>query len=346
MTAARTYDLVVGTGGIGTGMFLALEGDHTLGREESRAARLLGQKDYCKLHIVTHYVQTLLGPSFPVVPIGRVGDDEAGRRLRSEMATAGLDLTHVGETDRPTLLSVCFLYPGGDGGNLTTADSASDAVSPEDVARAAGCFAQYRGRGVALALPEVPLRTREALLTQATEHDFLRVATFVPGELQQAWDSGLMRQVDLLALNLDEAAALAGVTAHDRAPESLISSVVERLATVGAQPHVVVTAGSRGSWAWDGARLTHAPALKVEAVGTAGAGDAHLAGVVVALVRGLDLHAANRFGALLSGLKVTSRDSINFAITGPTLAATAQEQDMLLPATLRDLLVEPERRLR
>ena len=55
------YNRLVGIGGIGTGIFFALEGDHTLGRNESRAGRLLDVRDYCKLHIVIHYVAKLLG---------------------------------------------------------------------------------------------------------------------------------------------------------------------------------------------------------------------------------------------------------------------------------------------
>lgn len=341
--STQTYDIVVATGGIGSGMFLALEGDHTLGREESRAVRVLDQRDFCKLHIVTHYVQTLLGPDFPVVPIGRVGTDEAGNVLRNEMAAAGLDLTYVQDSPRSTLLSICFLYPSGDGGNLTTDDSASAAVSPWDVAQSAGLFNRHRDRGVAVALPEVSLATRAALLRLATEHGFLRIATFVPGELQDARDTGLLAQTDLLALNLDEAATLAGRTMGADDPPALVHAVLERLASIGAHPWLVVTAGRRGSWAWDGQSLTHSPAFEVEAVGTAGAGDAHLAGVVVALVRGLDLHAANRFGALVSSLKVTSRDSIDFGITGAVLLAAARQRGEVLPPQLREILSESER---
>ncbi len=69
MTERRTLPLapdapfrrLVGVGGIGGGMFLALEGDRTLGRNESRPARLLDVRDYGKLHIVAHHVAMLLG---------------------------------------------------------------------------------------------------------------------------------------------------------------------------------------------------------------------------------------------------------------------------------------------
>ena len=104
---------------------------------------------------------------------------------------------------------MCFLYPDGDGGNLSTIGSASGDVDPEDVSCALPVFQRYRGRGVALALPEVPVATRAALLQQATEHGFLRVATLVPGEVDEVRTTGMLRQVDLLSVNIDEAAALA-----------------------------------------------------------------------------------------------------------------------------------------
>src|SRR5512137_1147208 len=89
------YQAMAGVGGIGSGAFFAVSGNHTLGREESRAGRLLDRRDYCKLHIITHYVKALLGPDFATYPIGRVGADDAGRMLMEEMQAAGLDTTYV-----------------------------------------------------------------------------------------------------------------------------------------------------------------------------------------------------------------------------------------------------------
>ena len=55
------YQGLIGVGGIGSGCFFALEGNHTMGRNESRPGRSLDVRDYCKLHIITHYVAKLLG---------------------------------------------------------------------------------------------------------------------------------------------------------------------------------------------------------------------------------------------------------------------------------------------
>ena len=56
------YSQLFGVGGIGTGLFFNLEGEHTLGRNESRTGQLLDVRDFCKLHIVAHYISKLLLP--------------------------------------------------------------------------------------------------------------------------------------------------------------------------------------------------------------------------------------------------------------------------------------------
>ena len=112
------FHTVIGVGGIGTGMFFSLSGNQTLGREESRAGRIVEKKDYCKLHIVSHYLQVLLGPSFSVLPIGLVGKDEAGKTLLGEMKETGMNTGYVKTVPGTcTLFSFCLLYPDGSGSN-------------------------------------------------------------------------------------------------------------------------------------------------------------------------------------------------------------------------------------
>jgi sugar/nucleoside kinase (ribokinase family) len=333
------YDAVVGTGGIGTGIFLALEGNRTLGREESRPAELLDQRDSCKLHNVCHYTQRLLGAQVPVLPVGRVGDDDAGRQVLADMRATGLDTALVGMSDRPTLFSVCFLYPDGDGGNLTTSRSASSEVAVADVEAARPAFERHPGRGVALALPEVPLAPRLALLRLATEHGWLRVAALVPDEIEAVRESGLLERVDLLALNIEEAAVLGRSSPQAGVPD-VLEALAAELLRLGCRSSLVVTAGGRGSWSWDGHDLSHAPAVDGGAavVSTAGAGDAHLAGVVVGLVAGADLAAANAFAALVSGLKVRSAHTIHPGLDATAVAGLAERLGRPLTRELRAAL--------
>jgi hypothetical protein len=104
------YQAMIGVGGIGSGTFFALSGDQTLGREESRSGRFLDRRDYCKLHIISHYVKALLGSEFTTIPIGQVGDDDVGHKLIDEMRDVGLDLQYVEVSPNDqTLFSFCFI---------------------------------------------------------------------------------------------------------------------------------------------------------------------------------------------------------------------------------------------
>jgi sugar/nucleoside kinase (ribokinase family) len=342
---AAPYDRLIGVGGIGTGIFFALEGDHTLGRNESRPGRLLDVRDYCKLHIIAHYAAVLLGadPSgvpFHVLPIGRVGDDQAGRRLREEMALAGMDTRFVlFDSERPTLLSVCFQYPDGAGGNITPTNGAASALTAEDVACAEGHFAGGRGRAIALAAPEVPLEVRLHLLRMARAYGALCVASLTSAEMQAARDLGLLSLVDVLAMNEDEAGALVGCRFDAGDPEPFLTACARELAALQPAMRIVLSAGREGAYAFAGGTWDHCPAPSVPVASTAGAGDALLAGVIACLAAGLPLispepprvtlgdrplAAALDLGVLLASYSVTSPHTIHPGANVPALREFAR----------------------
>jgi sugar/nucleoside kinase (ribokinase family) len=314
---------MVGTGGIGHGSFFQLEGDETLGREESRAGRLLGRRDYCKLHIICHYVKALLGDHMNVSPIGGVGDDADGEQLRREMVSAGMDTRFVKTVPgSATLFSFCFVYPDGSGGNMTTRGSASDAVDEHAVFEAEPLMAEIGGKGIALAVPEVPLDARRALLERASRSGLFRAASFTRAEMAVVRESGLLGQVDLCALNLEEAAAAAGI--KDDAGAHAEPAVIARRAAEGIAhdfPRLLlsITAGKAGSWSWDGRTLAFDPAVSVSVVGTSGAGDAHFAGIISGLGANLSLQEAQEMGTIVAAASVTSPHTIHPAMTAGLL---------------------------
>jgi ribokinase len=328
----RRFDALVGVGGIGSGTFFALDGEATLGREESRSGRVLNRRDYCKLHIVSHYVRALLGGAFAVVPVGLVGDDAIGGRLREEMAAAGLDLRYVETTgEAPTMFSFCLVYPDGSGGNLTTSDSAAARLDPARVARVEPELRAHGARGIALALPEVALDTRKALIRLATACGSFRVASFTSREIPDAIGSGVLRDVDLVALNRDEAAVIAPT----------LPAAVERMRAQNPRILVSVTAGRDGSWSWDGDELRHLPAPGVPVESTSGAGDAHLAGIIAGLAGGLDLASAHELGGLVAAMSVTSPHSIDERIEPRTLVRFTEDRSITLRERVRAFLLAP-----
>lgn len=335
------YQALLGVGGIGVGRVFALNGNHTLGREESRAGHFLPNRDYCKLHIIAHYVKTLLGSRFAVIPIGKVGNDAMGRQLLVEMNQAGLDTRYVELCeDAPTMHSICFVYPDGTGGNLTTDDSACTFVDAAYIAAAKTEFAKYMGSGIALAAPEVSLESRQKLLQLGTAHRFYRVASFLSAEVQTALLKGMLNEVDLLALNIDEAAAAVGLVAGSSLPESLATAAVEKLSQINPTMRISITAGRKGSWAWEGTSLNYGPAFEVKAVSTAGAGDAHLAGMIAGLTAGLAIRHAQELALLTAAMSVTSPHTIHPELKRETLLAFADELGAPLSDEVRGMLAE------
>lgn len=333
------YQAMLGIGGIGTGSFFAINGNQTLGREESRSGHFLPHRDYCKLHIISHYVHVLLGPPFTTIPIGRVGDDDAGARLLEELAAVGIDTRYVHTAQgESTLYSFCFLYPDGTGGNMTTDNSACGRADAEFVARTEPEFERWAGKGVAVAAPEVPLDARKKLLQLATEYGFFRVATFVSGEIQGTLEDGLLAITDLLALNLDEAAAVTGISVDQHSPAAIANATILALSTQYPELTICITAGMSGSWSWDRIKITHVPAFPVQASGTAGAGDAYLAGLIAGRVLGLALGFAQEMGTLLAAMAVTSPHSIHPDVSPETLYVFARENNLTLSETLARLI--------
>jgi ribokinase len=103
---------------------------------------------------------------------------------------------------------------------------------------------------------------------------------------------------------------------------------------------ISITAGGAGSWVWDGSSLVHCPRCEAEVTSTAGAGDAHLAGIIVGLAAGLPLPEAQQLGALAAGFSVTSPHTIAKDAGRSSLRRFAQQCGIQLAKSVRSLLEE------
>jgi ribokinase len=333
------YHAMLGVGGIGGGTFFQLNGNHTLGREESRSGHFLDHRDYCKLHIIAHYVKVLLGEAFPVYPIGKVGQDDLGTRLVQEMQAVGLETSCVTfSEDAPTLTAICILYPDGSGGNLTLDSSACDQVDSAAVDRADDFFARFRGKGIALVAPEIPLSTRRYLLDKATTFGFYRAASFTRGEMDEVRRLDLLSNLDLLALNLEEAATLAEIPHTDRSIRETVHQVIAWCRSHSARLALSITAGRMGSYYWDGSALHFTPAFPADVASAAGAGDAYLATLIAAAALEMPASAAAFLASLVGSISTTSPHTIHPHLDAELIRASLPGLSVPIPDTLRPYL--------
>lgn len=326
---------LLGVGGLGVGVVYRLQGGRTLGREESRPARLLPIADRCKLQIILHYVAVAvreLGLPTRVLPLGLLGDDAEGRLLRRELRAAGMSTALLRTVPGVrTQTSVCFQYPDGSGGNVTDDQAAAGRLTPALVRTAA---ARLGPRGLAVAAPEVPLAARLALLRLARRRGARTVAAFTSSELAETDRDRALALVDLLALNMDEARALADATAGLPA-ERVLRRLRRRRLAIHPGVRLSVTDGRRGSWFADAGGVQHLAAVHVPAANCAGAGDAYLAGLLLAELLGLAPPEALALARAIAAFSVTAADTIHPGFSLPALRAFARRWRLRLPAALR-----------
>jgi ribokinase len=337
--AQLRYHGIIGTGGIGSGKFFVLNGNHTLGREESRSGRFLDISDYCKQHIILHYIKILLGNYFRVIPVGKVGADDVGRLLLEEMKNTGFGTGLIGvDKDRSTLFSFCFSYPDGSGGNLTTDNSASSAVDRAYIDLSLNEIQRLGSKGIALAAPEVSLEARAELLMLARQNGLFTASSITSGEVVEEERYRIVENSDLIAINADEAAAVAGLTDEGQNRKYVFERAIEKLTRRNKNIIVSITAGRDGSWLWDGSSLHHFQALKTSVISTAGAGDAFLSGLLTGIALGLEPSESQQLATLVASHSVTSPDTINKLTDRVALKQLAAEQNIIFSNKLIKLL--------
>ena len=233
-----------------------------------------------------------------VAMIGRVGDDDAGRTLRSAMDSAGVDTTSLLTTEGAPS-GTALIAVGADGDNaIVVSPGANGHLSSADVEGATGVLA---AADVVLLQLEVPLEAVSAAVRGAGGTVVLNPApapaTMLPPDL--------LDRVDVIVPNQTELATMAG-----HAGLSPIGEVDPETAVALARglpiAAAVVTLGAAGAIVVTPTDATHLPAPAVMPVDTTAAGDAFCGALADALVGGADLVAATEW-AVRVGAAATLR---------------------------------------
>ena len=330
------YDHLIGTGGIGSGIFFSLFENHTIGRNESRAGKLLPNKDYCKLHIIIHYLASLLGTideRFKIFPIGKIGGDTVGYSLFEEMKSLGISMENVKRfLDCSTLFSVCFQYPDFTGGNISSSNSASSKLSNVDITSFFNGFKESKEKEIILSLPEVPIEPRLKLLEIGRSRGSFNVCSVSSSEIKEFNLKNGFENIDLFAINIDEARTIASLYETEKANclksdskikisksddyfgeiiknthslkcfrknnnsdlLNILKSCINYLIGKNPEMMIAVTDGPNGSYGYYKGNFKYAPVIEVEVKATGGAGDAFLAGIIVGLCCGLTFLKENK----------------------------------------------------
>lgn len=241
------------------------------------------------------YAAAVLGGR--VAMLGRVGSDEFGREMRSNLEKAGCDVSGL-LTIKGATSGIALIFVADSGQNsIIIVPGANDLFSPQDVDAA---DPYLRGAALVLLQLENPLATVLAA-ARAARRAGARVI-LDPAPAREIPDE-LLELSDVVTPNETEAAILAGLPPGGLNPDQALA-IARKLQARKAKT-VIVKLGEQGCLLVDPRTSTLVPAPKVKAVDTTAAGDVFNAGLAVALSEGVEMAAACAFANRSASLSVT-----------------------------------------
>jgi pseudouridine kinase len=224
-----------------------------------------------------------------------VGADAIGEQLLAHTAAAGVDVQACRRlVDQRTARFVALLDPDGEL-RMSVNDMAIQQAC--DPGRVRDLMPWLAGAGTVLMDANLRADALEAV-AQGLPNQVPLVADAVSAAKCSRLEPVLHR-LELLKLDRAEAGVLTGRTCES---EAGCLAAARELAERGVA-RVLISRGAQGCvWHHAGHGEGSEPARSVAVVGTSGAGDALLAGVLAMLVRGADLGAAVRFGQRCAAL--------------------------------------------
>jgi ribokinase len=228
--------------------------------------------------------------------IGRVGDDDFGKRLLSHLQSAKVDAKHVRiDPAASSGMSVAIVDAEGDYGAVIVS-GANLRLSEEDVREALDII---QHASVLVLQNEILDATNLFAAEFAKAHGARVVLNAAPARLL---DPKLLENVDILVVNAIEAEMMCGV-----AVTSLAAAADAAARLSGQVMNAIVTAGGMGlAVAERGNPSSVEAAHSVTLVDTHGAGDAFIGALAARLVDGSSLLEATRFANAAAALFVST----------------------------------------
>ena len=218
--------------------------------------------------------------------LGNTGADEFGRQGRVDLEAEGVDISGIcTDPDHPTGSGILLVEPDGQTAFMI-APGANQTLTPHQLEKhLRPLLPQLDGLLFNFESPEDCLLLAADL---AHSHD---IPIFVDAGPARPYSPELWRDAAILSPNQPETEAIVGYPITD--DESAVAAAQDLLAR-GPQS-VVLKLGKSGALLADSDSIQHIPAFPIQAVDSAGAGDAFTAGLVLAVLQGQALSQAVRF---------------------------------------------------
>ena len=243
--------------------------------------------------------------------IGRVGKDAFGAELRTFLASQGVDLDLVRETDGAHTGTAVITLANADN-SIVVVPGANGLVTPQDVADVT-----IAKGDVAVSQFEIPLPAISAFFTRARTAGATTILNPAPA---RAIGGELLSLVDILILNETELGFLTDLTLREDDNFDKLFDAARSLQAYPAQV-ICVTLGKRGAVALIKDTPWMVQGRKVEAVDTTGAGDCFVGAAAAVLADGHQIESALAYGNDAAAICV---QRMGAAPSMPTIEEVAQ----------------------
>jgi ribokinase len=224
--------------------------------------------------------------------IGSIGFDTFGRVLLEELEHEGVDVAHV-KVDTTTSSGLTVVAINKKGQVIMFGyTGASDKLFPSDLNK------EYISSSEHVHITGLSFDTALAAAKIAKKANI--TVSFDPGRLMSKMGLTkilpLLRYVDQILLNQEEAQELTGANELEKAAKTLLNSGLQI---------VIIKRGPDGVFAMSHSKSFSVSAYPVKVVDTTGAGDAFSAGFITAQLEGKNLEDSVEFANATANLKIT-----------------------------------------
>lgn len=231
--------------------------------------------------------------------IGKVGNDNFGTSIISNLESEGINVSHLYTTqETSTGVALITTIPSGENSIIVNA-GANGQLTADDVRDSEEVIAEA---GTVLMQLETPVAALTEAAKLGKKHGAFTVLNPAPAPASPL-PHELLENIDLLIPNETEASSISGVEIKD---ESTAMEAISAIQGMGVK-NVIITVGSKGAIAKVDGKMIMVPAFKVKAIDTTAAGDTFCGALCVAMSEGKDIEAAIRFGNKASSVSVTRK---------------------------------------
>jgi len=227
--------------------------------------------------------------------IGKVGNDDFGKRLTNNMKNTGICLDNL-LSDPSDNTGTALITVDEKGENEIVVISGTNMrITAEDVRQFEDVFQKVK---IVLTQLEIPLEAVTETARLAKKHDCLFILNPAPA---QSIPENLFGAIDFLTPNEIE---LAELSCHSCENITDIESAAKKIIKKGAK-NIIVTMGGKGALFVSRGAVNHYPVAPVKAVDSTGAGDAFNGALACAIHMGKEINDAINFAHSVAAVSVT-----------------------------------------